>query len=351
MTARQNTLTQASHQAAWLLEQVLDEHLSPVDALKQWPVLSHLQPNEALDIAYQALWYYEADWLSRLDQQAPQYIGQDDPYYLDVQLKLLATLAQLLRTQQPVPRDLALMYRQRNQPGTPSYYEASHSWQGLLGPVLSQWDALLDNLVLGWQLVTGEDGAEQEPEKEKALQPKGRQTVGLYETTNPTPRKATGETESALQAWQNADYPLNTHRASAQSQYWEELCQPDKPAAPQPSSQTAVCSPGMQFDQGLLQQSTTGKRTQQEPYPASNPFANGKKTIPSTAPVLQQTWSQLKPMATPKSAQPWPTAYRPAFQPRTLPVSPVSLPGRQSQVKANSHSHSPSASFPSSFKR
>lgn len=88
-----NNLMHRRQQAAALLEAVLDERLAPAVALNRWPDDSGSGQDVSLDVAYQALWYFEADE----DRQRTQV------FYLDAQLELLRQMAGVLGKGRPLP--------------------------------------------------------------------------------------------------------------------------------------------------------------------------------------------------------------------------------------------------------
>lgn len=78
--------------AAKLLEDVLDERISPQLAINRWPEAGEL-PDPSLEIAYQALWHFEADE----DKQ------QSEVFYLDAQIELLRQMAVFLKDGRELP--------------------------------------------------------------------------------------------------------------------------------------------------------------------------------------------------------------------------------------------------------
>jgi hypothetical protein len=93
--------------AADLLLQVLDEAVDINHVLAQWPATAadwHL--DESLQAAYQAVWHFST-------HDPAQY---NDPYYLDIQLQVLQTMATTLGQGHSLPPDMLAAYRlQRDQ--------------------------------------------------------------------------------------------------------------------------------------------------------------------------------------------------------------------------------------------
>lgn len=89
----QRQLLKNRQTAAALLEQVLDEAISPLQALVRWPIESEEESDPSLQAAYQILWHFESDETSQ----------QQEPFYLDTQLALLSQVSALLAKGQPLP--------------------------------------------------------------------------------------------------------------------------------------------------------------------------------------------------------------------------------------------------------
>lgn len=85
-------------QAAWLLEAVLEERMEARLAINRWPEpLSDRSPEEqadpSIDVAYQALWHFEAD----------EERHRTELFYLDAQLELLRQMAAFLKEGRDLP--------------------------------------------------------------------------------------------------------------------------------------------------------------------------------------------------------------------------------------------------------
>jgi len=134
--------------AARLLEAVVDEEMTPQVALNRWPYQNPealIDENDpSLDIAYQALWHFEADETQQ----------KTEIFYLDAQLTLLQQMANTLALGQPLPEHLLEAYtpehRARfffNQPLW-STYQTSWSrwvmrlWEFIRRTAHQAWDAL-----------------------------------------------------------------------------------------------------------------------------------------------------------------------------------------------------------------
>ncbi len=96
-----NALQPAYTQAAELIQAVLEERLSAREALYQWP--RQRAEDASLQAAFQALWYFEAD----------EERHQSEPFYLDIQLSLLNTMAEQLRAGRPLNWHLRKPYQNR----------------------------------------------------------------------------------------------------------------------------------------------------------------------------------------------------------------------------------------------
>ncbi len=91
-------------QAARLLEAVVDEEITAQVALNRWPYQNPEsfidESDPSLDIAYQALWHFEAD-------EAQQ---KNELFYLDTQLTLLQQMADTLALGQALPAHMLTAY-------------------------------------------------------------------------------------------------------------------------------------------------------------------------------------------------------------------------------------------------
>lgn len=122
------------HQAAQLLEDVLDERLVPQLAINRWPEPTNI-PDESLDCAFKALWHFEAD-----EQQQ-----KSEVYYIDLQLELLRQMAVFLKKGHDLPAYLLSAYGV--QP-IKFYYQRT-PWKDYCIRVQERWA----RLVLLWQKV------------------------------------------------------------------------------------------------------------------------------------------------------------------------------------------------------
>ena len=96
--------------AAELIEAVLDELLTPRQAINRWPSVSHV--DESLDVAYQALLHFESD-----ERQQ-----QEEVFYIDVQLALLAQIVHHFKLDQPLPQHILWEYQRDLKTYTSGYY-------------------------------------------------------------------------------------------------------------------------------------------------------------------------------------------------------------------------------------
>jgi hypothetical protein len=102
-------LLQARMKAGQLLDQVLDEVITPRKALNQWPTGIGLD-DPSLASAYQALWHFESD-----EEQQKSIV-----YYLDAQIELLKQMSRMLMQgkalplymERPYPRSMRVRYYQ-----------------------------------------------------------------------------------------------------------------------------------------------------------------------------------------------------------------------------------------------
>jgi hypothetical protein len=78
--------------AAQLLAAVTDERLSPQLAINRWPESGHYT-DPSLEVAYQALWHFEAD----------EEKQQTELFYLDAQLELLRQMSAFLQEGRDLP--------------------------------------------------------------------------------------------------------------------------------------------------------------------------------------------------------------------------------------------------------
>lgn len=99
----QETTRQRRQEAAELMEAVLDERITPQQALNQWP--SGNWYDTSLAVAYQMLWHLEADE----DQQ------QTELYYMDAQLALIQETARILFRGADLPPHLSMVYPHTHQ--------------------------------------------------------------------------------------------------------------------------------------------------------------------------------------------------------------------------------------------
>lgn len=97
-------------QAAALLEGVVNDQLPARTALNCWPVLGNEDPS--VQCAYTMLWYLEADEDRHFEE----------PFYADIQLKVLAEAAQLLKQGEPLPAAWLAEYGIRQAP--PEYMDS-----------------------------------------------------------------------------------------------------------------------------------------------------------------------------------------------------------------------------------
>jgi hypothetical protein len=109
--------------ASLLLMAVLEETMTPSQAILQWP--NHVpgqvaSADPSLEAAYQALWHFECDdtW------------QQSDVFYLDAQLMLLKTMATQLAANQDFPKHLCDQYPRSGQ------VKRQSEWQFWLGVIL-----------------------------------------------------------------------------------------------------------------------------------------------------------------------------------------------------------------------
>lgn len=94
-----DSLTKKRKQAGQLLDALLDECISAQVALNRWPETD--EPGDSsLDIAYQALWHFEADE----DKQ------QTELFYMDAQLELLRQIAGFLNRGEALPAYMLRIY-------------------------------------------------------------------------------------------------------------------------------------------------------------------------------------------------------------------------------------------------
>lgn len=115
-------------QAATLLEAVIEERLMPAVALSQWPLLSGVSESSSrpvkedpsLLVAYQTLWFFEADSDDRHHQET---------FYLDAQLQLLNLMMRYFSLGKPLPEYLLSAYSAEHQT---AYYQTKSYWQMVL---------------------------------------------------------------------------------------------------------------------------------------------------------------------------------------------------------------------------
>jgi hypothetical protein len=91
-------------QAAQLLEAVVQERMEPRLAINRWPE-SLESPDPSLEVAYQALWYFEAD----------EERHRTELFYLDAQLELLRQMAAFLKADQTLPSYMRQAYTAEHQ--------------------------------------------------------------------------------------------------------------------------------------------------------------------------------------------------------------------------------------------
>jgi hypothetical protein len=124
------TRMERRHRAAELITLVLEEAVTANYALAQWPAPTQTGkpgedsgPDESLDVAYQALWHFASD-------DPAQY--PNEPFYLDVQIEVLRTIAAFLFKGQALPNDLLAAYRgqalKQGGGSAPRFYEPSKPW-------------------------------------------------------------------------------------------------------------------------------------------------------------------------------------------------------------------------------
>lgn len=122
------SLMDRRRRGAELLSLVLEEAITANYALAQWPTLPAGElPDESLDVAYQALWHFATG-------DPSQY--EFDPFYLDVQIEVLRTVAALLYRGQPLPQDMLAAYRGKST-STPRFYQQKKSLWNDIGAALS----------------------------------------------------------------------------------------------------------------------------------------------------------------------------------------------------------------------
>jgi hypothetical protein len=131
-----NQFTQARAHAALLLLAVLDETITPSQAILQWP--NHIPgqvvlTDPSLEAAYQALWHFECD----------ETWQQTDVFYLDAQLMLLKTMATQLAANQDFPKQLCQQYPRTGQITRQSEWQF---WKKLL-----LWP--ISKLIRGWMFI------------------------------------------------------------------------------------------------------------------------------------------------------------------------------------------------------
>lgn len=122
------SVEQRRTRAAELLTLVLEEAITPDYALHQWPAETRagLAEDPSMQAAYQALWHFASDGGLR----------EEEPYYLDVQLDVLRTVAWFLGQGQSLPADMLAAYRlHATQTAPPRYHQhhkAPSDWLGVL---------------------------------------------------------------------------------------------------------------------------------------------------------------------------------------------------------------------------
>jgi hypothetical protein len=132
-------LASLQQQAARLLLAVLEETLTPRQALARWPVL-HEADDASVWAAYHALWHFEAD----------EDVHKTEPYYCDLQLALLRHMAENLASGTAFPAHILAGYA--GHPHVMPYDEGRH-WQRAL------WQWPLDTLGNGGHVLKGMFGA------------------------------------------------------------------------------------------------------------------------------------------------------------------------------------------------
>ncbi len=78
--------------AGHLLDAVLDERMEARQAIVRWPETGEC-PDLSLDVAYQALWHFEAD----------EERQRGELFYMDAQFELLSQMARYLLAGKPLP--------------------------------------------------------------------------------------------------------------------------------------------------------------------------------------------------------------------------------------------------------
>lgn len=126
-------LLQQRKEAATLIEAVLDEILSPTQALVKWPVKIHshnhkrtayldINDDPSLQAAYQILWHFEAD-------EAQQ---RQEVFYLDTQLALLGQVSELLAKGEELPLYMLELYTTEHE----AHFYSGFSFEQFIGQFL-----------------------------------------------------------------------------------------------------------------------------------------------------------------------------------------------------------------------
>jgi hypothetical protein len=125
-SSQQHSIAQKRHQAAYLLEQVMDDRMEPRLAINRWPVLEAGEEDLSLRIAQQALWHFESD----------EDRHQTEVFYLDAQLDLLKQIAFFLKQNKELPHYLIERYPLEHRP---RFYKPQtfHGWL---------WEGVVNNV-------------------------------------------------------------------------------------------------------------------------------------------------------------------------------------------------------------
>lgn len=91
--------------AGLLIECVLDNRLTPREAINRWPVYNN-GTDVSMEVALKILWYFEADEL----------MHKTEPFYTDLQIALLIDVAKCFAADQPLPLYIINAYRVKKEP-------------------------------------------------------------------------------------------------------------------------------------------------------------------------------------------------------------------------------------------
>jgi hypothetical protein len=123
------TVEEARRHVAQLFSSILDEVLTPRQALNGWPENKSTLTDPSLQAARDFLWHLEAD----------EDLQRREVFYMDVQWQTLAYMAKVMASGAPLPGHLTAMYR---TPWQLAYYTDSafiRTWVDRLQAIWQGW--------------------------------------------------------------------------------------------------------------------------------------------------------------------------------------------------------------------